>query len=277
MKNASVSAKKLGALLKSIGSVEPPTFPGMPAIDESLLPRPGSASTIAPPAPSSPTPENGASGAGPSHAPTLKPVEARPGIDPTAVLIMSMLLWESTTEKALAAYDRLMDHVVDFNDLRVCMPHETLDLIGPRYPRALDRCQRLRAMLRNIYLREHAVNLDRLIGSGKREAKRYVESLEGIVPYVAARVQLLCLGVHAIPVDDQLRIHLIEAEVIDAATEVPELSNWLGSQIKPADGAATHFCLQSWIDEIAARPADQKKSIRKPAPRKRPTRSGAKV
>ena len=54
MKNASVCAKKLSALLKKVGPATPPAFPS-------------------------------------------------PG-DPIAVLVMSMLMWESTTEKAQAAW-----------------------------------------------------------------------------------------------------------------------------------------------------------------------------
>lgn len=245
MKNASISGKKLSAMLKKIGPVSPPEFPGMaiPAPRDSI---------------------------------------AAAGGDPIAVLVMSMLLWESTTDKALAAYDRLMERLVDFNDLRVCMPHETLELIGPRYPRALDRCQRLRAVLRNIYLREHAVKIDRLAATSKREVKKYIDSLEGIMPFAAARVLLLSFGTHVIPVDDQLRIQLIDAEVADAAVEIPELSNWLSAQIKAGDGPAAHFSLQSWIDEIAAKTSGEKK----PAPKrltgrssspKRDTRSSAKA
>jgi endonuclease III len=178
------------------------------------------------------------------------PVEMPSPEDPVAVLVMSMLLWESTTDKALAAYARLMEQVVDFNDLRVCMPHETADIIGPRYPRVLDRCQRLRAVLRDLYLREHAVNLERLTGSGKRDAKKYIETLEGIVPYAAARTLLLSFETHAIPVDDQLRIQLIEAEASDSSMEIPELSSWLASQILAEDGIAAHAALQSWVDAI---------------------------
>lgn len=170
--------------------------------------------------------------------------------DPIAVLVMSMLMWESSTEKAMAAYARLMEHVVDFNDLRVCMPHETADIIGARYPRVLDRCQRLRAVLRNIYLREHAVTLERLTGSGKRDAKKYIESLEGIVPYATSRVLLLSFETHAFPVDDQLRIQLIEAEASDSSLETPDLSSWLASQIKAEDGIAAHYAVQSWVDDI---------------------------
>lgn len=216
MKNAANAAKKLNALLRKIGEVEPPQLPGSDT--------------------------------------------------PVGVLVMSMLLWESTADKAVAAYDRLLDSLVDFNDLRVCMPHETLELIGPRYPRALDRCQRLRAVLRNIYLREHAVSLDKIAAGGKRDAKKYVESLDGIVPYAAARVLLLSFDTHGIPVDDQLRIGLIDAEVSDASVEIPELATWLGTQVKAGEGAAVHHALQSWVDKSAGKSAST--TERKPSPKK---------
>lgn len=168
--------------------------------------------------------------------------------DPLATLVMSFLMWESTTEKAVAAYKRIMERVVDFNDLRVCMPHETVDLIGARYPRALDRCQRLRAVLRNVYLREHSVTLSRLASSSKRDAKRYIETLEGMVPYVSARMLLLEYDTHCIPVDDQLRTQLIEAEIVDASVEVPELAVWLTNHIKQSDGVQAHLAFQSWVE-----------------------------
>jgi hypothetical protein len=92
-----------------------------------------------------------------------------------------------------------------------------------------------------------------------------IESLEGIVPYAASRLLLLSFDTHCIPVDDQLRIQLIEAEVSDAAVEVPELSNWLATQVKAGEGVSTHFALQSWVDEIAGKAggADKKKTPRK--------------
>jgi endonuclease III len=171
--------------------------------------------------------------------------------DPIATLVMSFLLWESTSEKAAAAYERLLQHVVDFNDLRVCMPHETTEALGPRYPRVLDRGQRLRAVLKDIYLREHAVNINRLRDMGKREVKKYLESLEGMVPYVSARVMLLCFQTHAVPVDDHLRTHLVEAGAIEAGVEIPEVSAWLASQIKAEDGIQAHAALQAFSDEKA--------------------------
>lgn len=180
--------------------------------------------------------------------------------DPIAVLVFSFLLWESTTSRALAAYEKMRQAVVDFNDLRICMPHETVAFIGSSYPRALDRCQRLRAALRDIYLREHAVNLERLVGLGKRDARKYIETLDGATPYVAERLMVVSFGIHGVPVDEQLRTQLIDAGVLDEGIEVPEAISWLTRQIKSVESRQAHLGLQAWMDAQADAPRPKKKT-----------------
>jgi endonuclease III len=184
--------------------------------------------------------------------------------DPVAVLVLSFLMWESSTDKALAAYERLFESVTDCNDLRVCMPHETAGYLGARYPRATERSERLRAALRNIFLREHAVNLDARQGDTKRQIRKYLESLEGMVPYVAGRVMLLCFDTHTIPVDELLRRQLVAAGAVDEEATVSETASWLSRQIKARDGRNTHYAFQAWIDRVGGKPAGR--SGRKKAP-----------
>jgi len=174
--------------------------------------------------------------------------------DPLAVLVLSFLMWESSTDRALAAYQQLMQQVVDFNDLRVCMPYEIAEILLPFGPMAEERSQRLRATLRDIYLREHAMSLDRLKSLGKRDARRLLKTLDGIVPYVAGRVMLLCFDAHAIPVDDQLCRRLAEAGAVDDEADVVEVTAWLGRQIKAGAGQKTHFTFQRWVDAAADAP-----------------------
>ncbi len=181
--------------------------------------------------------------------------EFRDADDPVAVLILSFLMWESTTQKALAAYDRLMSRIVDFNDLRVCMPQEMVEYLGEDYPQALERSQRLRATLRNIYLREHSVSLDRLRTVGKREVKSDILAMEGIVPYVAGRVMLLCFDTHAIPADEQLCVRLASVGAVEGEVDVAEVSAWLARQIKASKGSAAHFALQAWMDGLEQMPS----------------------
>jgi endonuclease III len=168
--------------------------------------------------------------------------------DPVAALVQSFLLADATVDKALAAYAKLRESVVDFNDLRISMPEEIAGLLGPRYPRGLDRCERLRAVLRNIYVREHEMRMTSISSTGKREVKSYIESLEGITPFVAARVMLLSFDVHAIPVDDQLRARLVDEGVADAEADVAEIASWLTRQVKAGEGRALHARLQAWVE-----------------------------
>ena len=187
------------------------------------------------------------------------PVHSDESVDPVEVLVKSFLIWESTTTKATAAYKRIMDQVVDFNDLRVSMPDELVEWIGPRYPMALERCQRLRASLRHTFKREHAMSLDRLKGMGRREVKQYLRSLDGISPYAADRVTLLCFDAHCIPVDERLRRALIKEGACQENTEIADLSTWLARQVKAADGAATHRALQAWSDRAGTAAVSTKK------------------
>ncbi len=189
------------------------------------------------------------------HALVKKLPEAAPLVfsaadDPIAVLILSSLMAETSTERALAAYSRLLDSIVDFNDLRVSMPHEVVGYIGVRYPRAQERCERLRRVLRHIYLREHCVCLERLREEGKRDGRKYLESLEGMTPYVSSRVMLLCFDAHAMPVDEQLRDRLVEAGAADESADVAAVTTWLARQVKAGDGARVHHKLQAWIDRV---------------------------
>jgi endonuclease III len=187
------------------------------------------------------------------------------GDDAVSVLVQSFLMCETTTEKAASAYRKLRDQVVDYNDLRVTMPSEMASYLGSRYPLAFDRCQRMRTVLRNIYLREHQVALDSLREAGKRDVKKYLESLEGIWPFVASRVMLLCFDVHAIPVDEQLRRNLVAAGAADEDADVSEISAWLARQVKAGAGLETHLRFQAWVEKGGAKPASKKTTTKKKA------------
>lgn len=167
---------------------------------------------------------------------------------PMDVLVQSYLMWDASSDKARTGYEKLMSGLVDYNELRVTLPHEIVEALGVRYPLVEDRARRLRATLRDIYMREHEVSLDALHEQGKREIRKYLESLDGIPVYVAARTLLIAFDGHAVPVDDQMRQALIEEEAADESADVVELSNWLCRHIKASDALEAHLKLQEWIE-----------------------------
>lgn len=170
--------------------------------------------------------------------------------DAMAVLVFSFLLWESSTPAAVKAYKAIRNRMVDFNEFRVALPREVVGMIGEKYPLADERARRLLAALNDVFHREHTLCFDRFSG-GKREIRKYVESLEGMTPFVAMRLCLISFDTHGIPVDEQLRALLIEREVIGPDSDAVEASNFLARHVKAGEALAAHRMLQGFVDAAA--------------------------
>jgi endonuclease III len=87
---------------------------------------------------------------------------------------------------------------------------------------------------------------------GRREVKSYLRSLDGIAPYVADRVTLLCFDAHCVPVDTRLHRSLVKAGVGDETVEITDMASWLVRQVKAADAVVTHRALQTWADKVGS-------------------------
>lgn len=194
-------------------------------------------------------------------SPTPPPVAADE--DPLVQeLIFSFLLWDATTTQARNLMRRLSETFVDSNELRVCLADEIAEVMGDRYPRAWERSQRLRATLQDLYKREHGMKLSTLNSANKRDIRGYLDSLDGIPPFVAARVFLVAFGGHAVPCDSRLADLLADEGVVDAKTTDPaEIGAWLERQIRAAESLEGGLLLQAWSDEKGSAPKREKRPV----------------
>lgn len=142
-----------------------------------------------------------------------------------ARLVESFFWWEAGSKHAAAALEKLCAELVDYNELRICLPDETQTMIGVRFPRGQERCERLHATLNAIYNREHGLTLETLLSMPKREARMYLDGLEGITPFIASRVMLLTLGAHAFPVDSRVSGVLDLASLVDKGEHATAVSS----------------------------------------------------
>jgi len=170
------------------------------------------------------------------------------GEDPIDELVWSFLLWDAPWSKAENALRRLHTAVVDVNELRVCLPSELTEILGERYPKVSERALRIRATLNDIFMREHEVSLARLKDMPKRDARKYLESLEGAPQFVTARVVLVGLGAHATPVDDRVLSRLIEDGVFEEGTAAEQAAALLERHVKATDGLEAHHAMLAWAD-----------------------------
>jgi endonuclease III len=197
---------------------------------------------------------------------------------PLEEFIFSFLLWESSTNRAEYALKRLIDAMADLNELRVTNPTTIAAILGKTYPLAEERAERLTVAMDDVFRREHTIELDGILQQPKRDGRKYVESLDGITPYIAARITLCVLGGHAVPVDERTLKRLIESGVVEEDTLADRASAKLERAIKASDGLRAHTLLQAWAEDGSGAPTfaiAEPKTAAKRTGRKKTSRSKA--
>ncbi|MCE9620435.1 MAG: hypothetical protein K8R92_11100 [Planctomycetes bacterium] len=190
-----------------------------------------------------------------------------PSTDLIELLIESFLLMDASRDQTAHALSRIQHDMVDFNDLRVSLVKEMVETIGVRYPEAHDRCVLMRRSLNDIFKRQHKVSLEHLTAIPKRDAKSYIESLDGISPFVAARVCLLGLNIHAVPMDRTSIRLLVESDILTAAGSAADISQLMLRHVRAEDAVSTHVAIRKAVDRylVSGRPARVGRAARRPA------------
>ncbi|MEC7196654.1 MAG: hypothetical protein VXW23_06690 [Planctomycetota bacterium] len=178
-----------------------------------------------------------------------------PGVtDATQVLIQSFLVWEWNGSRASSTWARMVEDVSDLNELRVTVVDDYLEYFGGGCPRAEERADRLRATLRGVFHREHSTDLSGPAGGPKKEFREYLDSLEGMTPFVAARTSLIAAGCHAVPVDERTLRLLVKSGVVDADATIDSASHTMSRLVTAAQGLDTHLALQMLSEKERATP-----------------------
>lgn len=172
---------------------------------------------------------------------SVSTVEIPDPADAIHCLAVAILGKACSDAEADRAVDRLLTVMVDWNEVRVSSALEVSKACGNAIPHGSARCQQLIDALQAIFDREHRLSLDRLKSVGRREARHYLESLEGVDDYAVASVLLWSLGGHAIPVNDALLATLREADLVNPSAERGEVQAFLERHVSAAD--AKEFCV----------------------------------
>ena len=175
-------------------------------------------------------------------------------IDPTILsndpliseLVFSMLVWESSIGHAVNAAHAIRDGLVDLNELRVCAPEELVSILPSRYPRSLERCRRLVSILNAIFENENELSLSRFQEMNKKDVVEYFRVIDGLLPFVSARVILLGLGWHAFPLDDWLTKQLARIDVTDGSLEINQQIQRMERLVKASDSLRYYTLLEHW-------------------------------
>lgn len=178
-------------------------------------------------------------------------------------MVFSMVLWEASLNQARAAYKRLLEHIADFNDLRVCFVTEMMPMLGERYPLGAERCARIKSVLQDVFKRQNRLSLEAILQAPREDAAAYVASLEGLPPFAAARVVRYRLELPAIPVDERLFTLLVDAGVLPEGemgdATFRHAASMLEKQLKGSDADEACRLFQAWSDDEGSAPRRDRK------------------
>ena len=184
--------------------------------------------------------------------------------DPLHQLAVATFAVASGEKQAARAVDALLTTMAGWNEVRVSRPSEISKAIGNTIPDRIESCQRLMGMLESVYERENELSLKRLKQLGRREARQYLDSLEGVDEYGVASVALWSLGDHGIPIDDALLKELKNAGLVHPDATRSEVQAFLERHISAADAKAFTIMMRDFKASMTSATKKTKTSRAKP-------------
>ncbi|HEY3323976.1 MAG TPA: hypothetical protein VGP72_26220 [Planctomycetota bacterium] len=144
---------------------------------------------------------------------------------------------------------RLMQHFVDWNEVRVSRPAALVGVLG-RQPRAQTRVALLQRFLEAFFLRQRSLNLDYLFTLKSHEVRRFLSELEVFDREELAAVYLTGFGVPVFPPSDVLRDVAEQLGVIRAKTTTLQMAK----KFESALDEPTLYSLYSHLYSLANDP-----------------------
>ena len=200
--------------------------------------------------------------------------------DPAEAVVFAFVGAFTTDGGAVRTGKRIRDHFIDMNDLRVSRQEEILEVFGDASPAAAATAQALTTTLNAIFEKYDKVSLAALVAEGKRQAKKELEDIAGITPFVAAYTFLTALGGHAIPLTDKMVDYLRQHEMVHPDATLQEIESFLERHISAADAYTFYTLLRAAAEggvksagsktasKTAAKSVKKKKAAKKKASKK---------
>lgn len=160
--------------------------------------------------------------------------------EPLEQLVLAHLSWAASPTSARRALKQLHEQMIDLNEVRVSTIHEIASVIRDFVPNASECARGIADSLNGVFKRESRLSLDALKSKGVREARQYLETLDGVHPYVSASVLLWSLGGHAVPVSQRLLTAMQKQDLIHSTAEPADVQSFLERHVPASE--ARLFC-----------------------------------
>ncbi len=173
--------------------------------------------------------------------------------DATTQMILGILSRDMPESKAREALEKMRSMVVDYNELRVIPPLELAEQIGD-YPEVRTKCEDVCRALNKVFALDHSVGMERLAEMSPKDAAAYLDKIDGLEPYTRARIRLLALRHHAIPLDEAMWAYAKSEGIVDPKANLDDAQRFLERQVSEEDAGEFVALLrkQAWTEMATA-------------------------
>lgn len=173
--------------------------------------------------------------------------------DATTQMILGILSRDMPESKAREALEKMRSMVVDYNELRVIPPMELAEQIGD-YPEVRSKCEDVCRALNKVFALDHSVGMERLTEMSPKDAAAYLDKIDGLEAYTRARIRLLALRHHAIPLDEAMWAYAKSEGIVDPKADLDEAQRFLERQVSEEDAPEFVALLrkQAWSEMATA-------------------------
>lgn len=155
--------------------------------------------------------------------------------DVAQLLLIFILLEETSREVVEDALKRIERGFVDLNELRVSSPTEIAEVI-PGVPHAQRKGIRLTKLFSAMFLKHNTMDWDFLRSMGVREVRQYFETIAGGDEVLGAAAVMLLAAGHAVPADTDVRRVLTRLDLIGRDEDTASVHGFLERSVSRVQG-----------------------------------------
>ncbi len=161
---------------------------------------------------------------------------------PVDALIYGIIGEKMSDGAARSVIKRFANSFIDWNDLRVSLPKEIVEMLGADTPVTRDTASALSAALMAIFNKYNTVSLEALKKIGKRPAKQALDEIDGVSCFTVDYCMLTSLCGHTIPLTKKMIEYLRNNQLVHPNATQQEIKGFLTRQIS-AENAYQFYVL----------------------------------
>jgi endonuclease III len=182
--------------------------------------------------------------------------------DPVEALVYAIISEERTISESKKIMKKIQKEFVDFNDLRVALREEIVEILDGDIQQARNTALFLSKSLGSVFKENNMTSLIDLVDMGKRDARGMLDDIDSVSDFVVEYVFLTGLDGHAIPITDAMVRYLRHKELVHPDADRKDIEGFLSRVISADDAYEFYYFLRTESEKNPAPEQKQEKSTK---------------